>query len=100
MVFAPNTSPLAGQEGKHLTAAKIGERLHAEAATSVSLQVPTWLWHMPAGLHTLGRFPCGSLCPVILSTDRSLMPLWLHCAEQPALHVNFRPASGYWTKHG
>ena len=39
MVFAPNTSPLAGQEGKHLTAAKIGERLQAEAATSVSLQV-------------------------------------------------------------
>ena len=43
MVFSPNDSPLAGREGTHLTGSKIGERLHAEAATSVSLRV------LPAG---------------------------------------------------
>ncbi|KAK9916112.1 hypothetical protein WJX75_008777 [Coccomyxa subellipsoidea] len=39
MVFSPNDSPLAGREGTHLTGSKIGERLAAEAATSVSLRV-------------------------------------------------------------
>ena len=39
MVFSPNDSPLAGREGSHLTGSKIGERLHAEAETSVSLRV-------------------------------------------------------------
>ena len=39
MVFSPNDSPLAGREGQHLTGSKIGERLAAEAATSVSLRV-------------------------------------------------------------
>lgn len=39
MVFSPNDSPLAGREGAHLTGSKIGERLAAEAATSVSLRV-------------------------------------------------------------
>lgn len=39
MVFSPNDSPLAGKEGTHLTGSKIGERLLAEAATSVSLRV-------------------------------------------------------------
>ena len=39
MVFSPNDSPLAGREGSHLTGSKIGERLRAEAATSVSLRV-------------------------------------------------------------
>lgn len=43
MVFSPNSSPLAGREGTHLTGSKIGERLMAEAATSVSLRV------LPAG---------------------------------------------------
>ena len=43
MVFSPNSSPLAGKEGQHLTAAKISERLQAEAATSVSLQVASSL---------------------------------------------------------
>jgi len=43
MVFSPNDSPLAGREGSQLTGSKIGERLHAEAATSVSLRV------LPAG---------------------------------------------------
>ena len=39
MVFVPNDSPLAGQEGSQLTGTKIGERLAEEAATSVSLRV-------------------------------------------------------------
>ncbi len=39
MIFGPNDSPLAGREGSHLTGSKIGERLHAEAETSVSLRV-------------------------------------------------------------
>ena len=39
MIFAPNDSPLAGRDGTHLTGSKIGERLAAEAATSVSLRV-------------------------------------------------------------
>ncbi|CAL8470047.1 g9589 [Coccomyxa elongata] len=39
MVFSPNDSPLAGREGTQLTGSKIGERLAAEAATSVSLRV-------------------------------------------------------------
>ncbi|KAK9808999.1 hypothetical protein WJX72_007651 [[Myrmecia] bisecta] len=39
MVFSPNDSPLAGREGVHLTGSKIGERLAAEAETSVSLRV-------------------------------------------------------------
>lgn len=39
MVFGPNDSPLAGREGSHLTGSKIGERLNAEAETSVSLRV-------------------------------------------------------------
>ena len=39
MVFSPNDSPLAGREGTHLTGSKIGDRLKAEAATSVSLRV-------------------------------------------------------------
>lgn len=43
MVFSPNDSPLAGREGSQLTGSKIGERLMAEAATSVSLRV------LPAG---------------------------------------------------
>ena len=43
MVFSPNDSPLSGREGTHLTGSKIGERLAAEAATSVSLRV------LPAG---------------------------------------------------
>ncbi|KAK9827239.1 hypothetical protein WJX81_001716 [Elliptochloris bilobata] len=43
MVFSPNDSPLAGREGTHLTGSKIGVRLVAEAASSVSLRV------LPAG---------------------------------------------------
>ena len=39
MVFSPNASPLAGREGQHLTSSKIGDRLAAEAETSVSLSV-------------------------------------------------------------
>lgn len=39
MVFSPNASPLAGKEGQHLTSTKIGDRLYAEAETSVSLSV-------------------------------------------------------------
>ncbi|KAL3154804.1 hypothetical protein ABBQ38_011348 [Trebouxia sp. C0009 RCD-2024] len=39
MIFGPNDSPLAGREGSHLTGSKIGERLNAEAETSVSLRV-------------------------------------------------------------
>ena len=39
LVFGPNDSPLAGREGSHLTGSKIGERLNAEAETSVSLRV-------------------------------------------------------------
>jgi len=39
MIFGPNDSPLAGREGTHLTGSKIGERLNAEAETSVSLRV-------------------------------------------------------------
>lgn len=39
MIFSPNDSPLAGREGVHLTGSKIGERLYAEAETSVSLRV-------------------------------------------------------------
>lgn len=39
MVFAPNASPLAGKQGSQLTSSKIGERLAAEAETSVSLAV-------------------------------------------------------------
>ncbi|KAA6417376.1 MAG: elongation factor family [Trebouxia sp. A1-2] len=39
MIFGPNDSPLAGREGAHLTGSKIGERLNAEAETSVSLRV-------------------------------------------------------------
>ena len=39
MVFGPNDSPLAGKEGSQLTGSKIGERLHAEAETSVSLRI-------------------------------------------------------------
>lgn len=39
MIFSPNDSPFAGKVGKFLTGAKIGERLMAEAETSVSLKV-------------------------------------------------------------
>jgi GTP-binding protein len=39
MVVSPNTSPLAGREGSHLTAAKLAERLRREAEESVSLRV-------------------------------------------------------------
>ena len=39
MVFSPNDSPLAGREGSQMTGSKIGERLMAEASTSVSLRV-------------------------------------------------------------
>ena len=39
MIFGPNDSPLAGREGSQLTGSKIGERLHAEAETSVSLRI-------------------------------------------------------------
>lgn len=39
MIFGPNDSPLAGREGTQLTGSKIGERLNAEAETSVSLRV-------------------------------------------------------------
>lgn len=39
MMFSPNDSPFAGRVGKFLTGAKIGERLLAEAETSVSLKV-------------------------------------------------------------
>ena len=39
MVFSPNDSPLAGREGTQMTGSKIGERLLAEASTSVSLRV-------------------------------------------------------------
>ncbi|KAG2485042.1 hypothetical protein HYH03_016141, partial [Edaphochlamys debaryana] len=39
MVFGPNDSPLAGRAGKALTGRAIGERLQAEADTSVSLKV-------------------------------------------------------------
>lgn len=39
MTFAPNTSPLAGKEGKHLTARKIEERLTKETKKDVSLKV-------------------------------------------------------------
>lgn len=39
MIFSPNDSPLAGREGSQLTASKIGDRLRAEAETSVSLRV-------------------------------------------------------------
>lgn len=39
MVFGPNDSPLAGRAGKALTGRAIGERLQAEADTSVSLRV-------------------------------------------------------------
>uniref|UniRef100_A0A061RB01 GTP-binding protein n=1 Tax=Tetraselmis sp. GSL018 TaxID=582737 RepID=A0A061RB01_9CHLO len=41
MVFSPNDSPLAGTEGNELTANKIGERLRAEAESSVSMRVST-----------------------------------------------------------
>lgn len=39
MVFSANTSPLAGKEGSSLTAAKIGERLAAEAEVDVALRI-------------------------------------------------------------
>ena len=39
MVFGPNDSPLAGRAGKAVTGRVIGERLQAEAETSVSLRV-------------------------------------------------------------
>ena len=39
MVFSPNDSPLAGRAGKAVTGRVIGERLMAEAETSVSLKV-------------------------------------------------------------
>lgn len=39
MIFGPNDSPLAGREGSQLTGSKIGERLQAEAETSVSLRI-------------------------------------------------------------
>lgn len=39
MIFSPNDSPLAGRAGKAVTGRVIGERLMAEAETSVSLKV-------------------------------------------------------------
>jgi hypothetical protein len=39
MVFGPNDSPLSGRAGKAVTGRAIGERLEAEAETSVSLRV-------------------------------------------------------------
>ena len=39
MVFGPNDSPLAGRAGKAVTGRVIGDRLQAEAETSVSLKV-------------------------------------------------------------
>jgi len=39
MKFSPNTSPLAGKEGKFLLSSKIGERLHKETLHNVALQV-------------------------------------------------------------
>ncbi len=41
MLFAPNTSPLLGKEGKFLQANKIGERLKKETMLNVSIQVET-----------------------------------------------------------
>lgn len=66
MVFSPNSSPLAGREGTHLTGSKIGERLKAEAATSVSLRV------------RLGQpsHPAATLPPA--STLLSALPRQLH----------------------
>lgn len=42
MIFGPNDSPLAGRAGKAVTGRLIGERLLAEAETSVSLKVRQW----------------------------------------------------------
>ena len=39
MVFTINSSPLAGQEGDHVTASKLRERLEREALTNVSIRV-------------------------------------------------------------
>ena len=39
MVFAPNTSPLLGKEGKFVQSGKIRERLHKETMLNVSMQV-------------------------------------------------------------
>ena len=39
MVFAINSSPLAGQDGTHVTASKLRERLEREALTNVSIRV-------------------------------------------------------------
>ncbi|HAX72230.1 MAG TPA: translational GTPase TypA, partial [Firmicutes bacterium] len=39
MTFLTNTSPFAGQEGKHVTASKIDERLYKEIQRDVSLKV-------------------------------------------------------------
>ena len=39
MVFAPNTSPLLGREGKIVQSSRIRERLHRETLLNVSMQV-------------------------------------------------------------
>jgi GTP-binding protein len=39
MVFAANTSPLAGREGKYVTSTKLRERLVREALTNVAIRV-------------------------------------------------------------
>ena len=41
VVFAVNDSPLAGQEGKHVTSNKIKERLEAEMTTNVAMRYST-----------------------------------------------------------
>ncbi len=41
VVFAVNDSPLAGQEGKHVTGNKLQERLEAEMRTNVAMKLET-----------------------------------------------------------
>ncbi len=41
VVFAVNDSPLAGQEGKHVTSNKIKDRLEAEMRTNVAMKLET-----------------------------------------------------------
>lgn len=52
MMFQPNTSPLAGKEGRYVTSRHLGERLRREVQTNVSLRVEE---HRPEEFEVSGR---------------------------------------------
>ena len=77
MVFSPNDSPLAGRDGSQLTGSKIGERLAAEASTSVSLHM------LP--------LPRGGESFEVQARGELQLGLLMGGTLQPAAHAIWRP---------